>query len=156
MSDREAWRKAWEWIRRYGDQTPDALNRARGGSMTVSGPTRRQVRLVTEAIGAAHRSAEALGIRLVLILIPSRASATSGDTREAQVYDIVVAGLGSEKPSVLDLRGPFREYSKPETLYYDDDAHWNARGMALAADCIVDHLAGLTRARTSTTRMTGT
>ena len=29
MSDREAWRKAWEWIRRYGDQTPDALNRAR-------------------------------------------------------------------------------------------------------------------------------
>lgn len=116
-------------------------NRMRDGAMTVSGPTDWQVALVAARLSEAVRIAEKHGIALVLVLIPSRATAVDGETLEAEAFDraLNAASVGSVS-GVVDLRPLFQEHDDPASLYYVDDAHWNAHGMELAADAILDRV----------------
>jgi len=78
--------------------------------------------------------------RFLPVIIPSRETATGETTAESEAMDGVVAELDEERMTVLDLRPLFREHEDPASLYYREDAHWNARGMALAADAILDYI----------------
>ena len=108
--------------------------------MTVSGPIQEDVQRVVEEIRRAGGLAAARGTAFALVLIPSRATALEGLTLESKAYDAVLDELGDSLKTVVDLRAPFIEDEDPASLYYASDAHWNSKGMDLAAGAILDAL----------------
>ncbi|HRI86741.1 MAG TPA: hypothetical protein PLJ47_05640 [Candidatus Hydrogenedentes bacterium] len=115
--------------------------RLRGERVSVSGPSELEVRDVASAVAEAKQTCEQSGIRLVLLLIPSKQTATDGNTAEAEAYDAVIKEVQCD---VIDLRPVFQRHVEPESLYYVKDGHWNARGVDLAADHVSMYLEGLT------------
>jgi len=113
----------------------------RGERMTLTGPSRTEIERVTEHIVAARHRAQILGARFVLLLIPSKRTATIENTLEADAYDVVVEHLpGFHDTEVLDFRPVFREHPDPSSLYYEKDGHWNERGVTLAAAQLLERL----------------
>ena len=57
--------------------------------------------------------------------------------------DRLLDGLDGAGLSILDLRSTFADPGRnPESLYYRIDAHWNAEGMRVAGEAILEALAG--------------
>ena len=110
--------------------------RVRGEKMTVSGPSQAEILRVVEEIRRAGALAAARGAAFALVLIPSRATALEGPTLESRAYDAILGKLDDDAIAVVDLRAPFIEHEDPESLYYTIDAHWNSKGMDLAAATI--------------------
>lgn len=78
-------------------------------------------------------------IQFAVLLIPSRESATSSLSPEAQSYDRVLDTIGTSAISVIDLREIFASHSSPRSLYYEQNGHWNPTGMRLTAEMIRAH-----------------
>ena len=87
--------------------------------------------------------ARAHGIRLLLVLIPGKTTVLSGTSDESRLVDRLIDGLDGADLSILDLRSTFADPGRnPESLYYRIDAHWNAEGMRVAGEAILEALAG--------------
>ncbi len=129
--------RAWQtYLRGYDGLARVVRARMRGDRMSVSGPSGEAIARVKEEVERAIAfSQDELGARVVLVLIPSRATATSDITPEAQAFDAVVPGDPAVR--VVDLRVAFAVHPDPPSLYYETDGHWNADGMALAARAIL-------------------
>lgn len=125
-------------------------SRIRGERMTVSGPTERERSLVGKYVIRIVATARGLGAEPVVLLIPSRESATDHLTPEAKAYDALAARLQNLGVKYIDLRAPFREYPDPASLYYMEDAHWNDRGIGLAVEIVADSLDSLGPSSTDT------
>ena len=115
--------------------------RLRGQRMTLSGPSDAEIMRVAEEVVKASVIAEDAGARLLVVLIPSRATALEGKTAESKAYDEVVALLKGVKCELLDLRPLFARHERPQSLYYAKDGHWNRAGMELAGEAIVKRVA---------------
>jgi len=105
--------------------------------MTITGPSKEEIAAVRHALRDIVAAARELDAEPVVVFIPSRASATGPLTAEAGAYDGLLAAMKEMGVATIDLRPIFREHSKPASLYYEEDAHWNADGMALASDRIL-------------------
>ena len=105
--------------------------------MSVAGPSEEEVTRVIECIEQAARACDAAGTRFVLMLIPSKETVLHEPTRESAAYDRVKQYTASLHISVLDLRPAFRAVQDPASLFYKTDAHWNQRGIQLAAEQIM-------------------
>ncbi len=91
----------------------------------------------------AQTLARAAGIRLIVMLIPSKATAFGRVTPEARLYDRMLPRLRASGATLLDLRETFAASGRrPRDLYYRVDPHWNAEGMAVAARAIHAIVAG--------------
>ncbi len=112
--------------------------RIRGEKMTVSGPGQAEILRIVEEIRRARDLAATRGAAFALVLIPSRASALDGPTLESKAYDALLGELDDSPMAVVDLRASFLEHEDPASLYYAVDAHWNGKGMDLAAGAILD------------------
>ena len=93
-----------------------------------------------DAIESANIATENANANLLVLLIPSRATATGQPTFESMHYDDIAATLTEMNIPALDLRIPFRAHPDPASLYYTVDGHWNSDGMALAGDAILSYL----------------
>jgi hypothetical protein len=56
------------------------------------------------------------------------------------VHRSLLAALARRGANVLDLRPLFEAGGDPLAFYFASDAHWNAKGHALAADAIARRL----------------
>lgn len=108
-----------------------------------------------EAAGAARYfhwmrgKVERAGFRLVVLLVPDKytvyrpllAPPDSTPLPGDRYLPAVAARLGADGIPVADLSAPYRAVAARElemgrTLYFRDDTHWNARGIALAAEAL--------------------
>ncbi len=96
--------------------------------------------LVLPYLCDAHARAEVAGCRFLLLLIPSKKTTLDKATPESAAFDALLPPLGEEQIEVLDLRAPFAEAPEPAALFYERDGHWNANGMNLAADLILERI----------------
>ena len=93
-------------------------------------------RAVAEIAGyavSAHRAAEAGGIQLLVLLIPSKQTALRGAYSSPNAHDELYSLLRAAGVSVLDLRGSFRDHPDSGNLFYKLDGHWNRAGMRVAS-----------------------
>lgn len=114
----------------------------RGPQTSARVVTQDTINLTTTPIAAAAIRARDAGARFVLVIIPSKETATGAATPESRAYDAMLATLRPADIEVIDLRESFREHPDPASLYYVQDGHWNDNGIALAASAILDHLEG--------------
>jgi len=112
--------------------------RLRGERMTLTGPTRSEIEDAAACVTDAASQARELDAQFILLLIPSKQTATAGETLEARAYDAMLEMF--PEIQAIDLRSIFQAHPQPESLYYDKDSHWNERGVALAADCVLKRL----------------
>lgn len=112
----------------------------RGENLSVSGPGIGEIADVAEYIANATHVVHETGTRLVLVIIPSKQTAISGDSLESHAYDTMLELLQRASIEIVDLRKPFHEHPDPASLYYVKDGHWNDNGIAFAADIILKHL----------------
>ncbi|MCC6794746.1 MAG: hypothetical protein IT366_06470 [Candidatus Hydrogenedentes bacterium] len=112
----------------------------RGENISSSGPGIGETADVADYIANSARVAHNTGARFILIIIPSKQTAISGDSLESRAYDTMLELLQRASIEVVDLRKPFHEHPDPASLYYVKDGHWNDKGIALAADIILKHL----------------
>lgn len=115
--------------------------RFRGERMSLAGPSAEEISLVSSSTQEAAKLAQDAGVKLLVVFIPSRPSAISGDTLESEGYDLVIESLKHTNARTLDLRAPFQQHDDPASLYYTIDGHWNAKGMQYAAELILDSFA---------------
>ena len=80
--------------------------------------------------------------RALVVLIPSRALWV-GNARaiEDRVHTAFVVALQRRGIDVLDLQPVLEAQGDPLSYHFANDGHWNARGHALAAHAISQHLA---------------
>jgi lysophospholipase L1-like esterase len=82
--------------------------------------------------------------RTLVVLVPSRALWV-GDPRtraiEDRVHTAFVVALQRRGIDVLDLQPLLEAQDAPLAYHFANDGHWNARGHALAAQAISQHLA---------------
>jgi len=83
----------------------------------------------------AYDIADELGVRLVVLLIPSRESVLESPSNEAQRYDVMATPY--EGLEFVDLRTVYGEHPDPASLYYENNGHWNEVGIKIAADEIL-------------------
>ena len=113
----------------------------RGNRMTLTGPTPSEIAGVVNALQDISVRARAIPARVLVMLIPSKPTAVTALTKEAQAYDAVIKALESDDTvDILDLRTPFREHADPASLYYRIDGHWNRAGMKFAGDRMLDYI----------------
>lgn len=93
-------------------------------------------RMRVEIVRAREFASEA-GIDFVVLLIPSRGSVVDSLSTDANAYDRILFGV--EDYPVIDLREIYGAHSDPSALYYKDNGHWNASGIKIAADEILNH-----------------
>ena len=110
--------------------------RERAGRISAAGPTDAQIDAVRKAVNEACHAVPDNGMNLVLVIIPSRDTATKGPTPESIAMDRVIREL-TGRHELIDLRPVFQEHANPASLYYAQDAHWNEAGMTLAGQTIV-------------------
>lgn len=82
--------------------------------------------------------------RTLVVLIPSRALWVGNSRSQAvedRVHTALVVALQRRKIDVLDLQPVLEAQRAPLTYHFANDGHWNARGHALAAHAISQHLA---------------
>lgn len=121
-----------KYFRGYWGLARVIRSRLRGERMSVGGPTAYQVRRVRQELSRIADQGERQGIEMMFVFIPSRATATGEPTAEALAYDDGIAALTARGLDTLDLRPLFSEHTDPASLYYKEDGHWNANGIALA------------------------
>ena len=114
----------------------------RGQRVSVLGPAADDIKNVVDRVREAAEFAKGADMRFVLVLIPGKETAKGVDTAESRAYDEVVRGAAGDGAELIDLRPIFRSQPDPAGLYYEKDGHWNARGIALAADIIVKKVKG--------------
>jgi hypothetical protein len=88
-------------------------------------------------IRAARDSTRANGTHFLLLLIPGKVTALTGHSPESALYDELLTMLAADNIDTLDLRVPFKETGRPESLYYAIDGHWNRNGIRAAASAIL-------------------
>ena len=119
-------------------------------SLTRESRQRRERAELSQQIPANLRSyvleaseiARSRGIRLLLVLVPSKTTAIQGRSDESPLYDQLLRDLREAAIPTLDLRQSFAESDRdPASLYYRLDAHWNPDGMRAAAEAILGALA---------------
>ena len=113
-------------------------SRIRGERMSVMGPSAPSIQAVQDEIESAFKVTRESRADFLLVLIPSRATVTQGPTAESEAYDELLEADDLSEIPVLDLRELFLEQDDPANLYYEIDAHWNANGIALAAEAILN------------------
>lgn len=82
--------------------------------------------------------------RTLVVLIPSRALWVGNSRSQAienRVHTAFVVALQRRGIDVLDLQPVLEAQLAPLSYHFDNDGHWNARGHALAAHAISQHLA---------------
>jgi hypothetical protein len=104
----------------------------RGDKVSIAGPRAEDVARVQACIQEAKTLALDNEAEFLLLLIPSRQTATGTDTAESKVYDQLASWAMEHGTRTLDLRPTFRGYENPASLYYDQDGHWNVRGVEVA------------------------
>lgn len=109
--------------------------RLRNERISFSGPTEAQIERVVAVLAETQQHAEAQGAHFLLVVIPGKNTSIHGDSPASRAYDRVIDGL--PETSVLDLRPMFSSVPDPATLYYREDAHWNADGIEKAGNAIV-------------------
>ncbi|MCC6152448.1 MAG: hypothetical protein IT367_01735 [Candidatus Hydrogenedentes bacterium] len=112
----------------------------RGENISSSGPGIGEIADVADYIANSVHVVNEAGTRFILVIIPSKQTAISGDSLESRAYDIMLELLQHASIEIVDLRKPFHEHPDPASLYYVKDGHWNNSGIALAADIILKHL----------------
>ncbi len=128
------------WLRGYEGLANVVRIRLRGERMSVTGPTEHQVFRVSAYLSGIAEQARAHGIEPWLVLIPSKPTARGETTLEARAYDDVIALLEGKFTRTVDLRPVFAAHPDPASLYYQQDGHWNAAGIALAAETILANI----------------
>jgi len=114
----------------------------RGQRMSITGPTQDEIAEVIAALRKIFNDASAIQAHTLLVLIPSKPTATNAPTKESKAYDMVVEALPeNDAIDVLDLRPIFRDHPNPSSLYYEVDGHWNQIGMELAGKMMLNHIA---------------
>jgi hypothetical protein len=91
----------------------------------------------------ARRLAEA-GLELVVLLVPNKLTVygpMAGRTAGVGALSALEARLKADGVRVLNLEGPMvsaarERLPRGELLYWQDDTHWNAHGVALAAELV--------------------
>ena len=96
---------------------------------------------------------EGAGFRLVVLLVPDKYSVyrrllvppDSATLPGERYLPDLAARLRAAGTPIADLSGAFREAAMDglgsgTSVYYRDDTHWNARGIALAADALAELL----------------
>jgi hypothetical protein len=109
----------------------------REGKSIVTGPSVDDVREMKSHIADASDLAQSAGSEFILLLIPSKKTMTDGPALESQAYDEILVWAGAQNLRCLDLRPVFLAH-KPVELYYEQDAHWNKKGMEVAAQALID------------------
>jgi hypothetical protein len=109
----------------------------RGENMSVLGPSAAEVDAVAGCVRDAAERAQAAHARFILVVIPSKQTATGGDTGESRAYDAMLESIRGLSIDRIDLRDTFRAHPDPASLYYVKDGHWNDKGIALAAAAIL-------------------
>lgn len=89
----------------------------------------------------ARRLCSAQGVPFLVVLIPFKPRGEP-PRFENPAYDALASRLRESGVTVLDLRPTFAAQAAPRSLFYRVDAHWNRRGMLLAAEAIVAALTG--------------
>lgn len=116
--------------------------------MSVLGPPDSSIRAVNDEIVRAYAATRNSRANFLLVLIPSRATITLGPTGESDAYDLYMKIFERYDMPVLDLRDVFLRQDDPASLYYEIDAHWNARGIAIAAEAILEGMRRIEEANT--------
>ncbi len=118
----------------------------RGQKMSVTGPEKDEItNVVTELHRLVSQSNE-IGARVIIVAIPSKATALNKPTLEAEAFDLVIDTLrmeafrSNQSIDVIDLRRAIKEHDNPASLYYEIDGHWNRDGMELAGTLVFDHI----------------
>ncbi len=121
----------------YRDLTREGRARREAELLAAEGPAA----LREEVLRAAGLAREH-GIRLLVVLIPGKRSALEGATPEFVLLELLARQLRGADLRVLDLLPILADPARdPESLYYRVDSHWNARGMQVAGEAILDSLA---------------
>ncbi len=79
---------------------------------------------------------ETIGAHLLVLYIPGKATALTGDSKGLPVIEEILNRLKSLGIDHLDLRPTFENVDDPSSLYYVVDGHWNKYGMVEAAKAI--------------------
>jgi hypothetical protein len=115
----------------YRSLTRDSRQRREGLSWQIPAELRSYVLEASEI-------ARSRGIRLLLVLVPSKTTAIQGSSDESLLYDQLLRDLREAAIPTLDLRQSFAESDRdPASLYYRLDAHWNPDGMRAAGEAIL-------------------
>ena len=105
-------------------------------------PDARGISEVVESITYAHHVCEQLGIKLVVVLIPDKVDVYRNLLIEdmgmqSSILWNLTASLMSNRVETVNLLPVFRGQSQEaEALYWYDDTHWNAKGIAVAAEMV--------------------
>lgn len=113
--------------------------RFRGDSMSILGPNEYEQSLVFGGTIDIVEGANRINARPIVLLIPSKPTATHEYTEVAQAFNDYADRLSVyvEGFDVIDLRDVFRSHESPASLYYAIDGHWNAAGMRLAGETVL-------------------
>ncbi len=114
--------------------------KVRGERMSIGGPTPYEMSRVHECVLQAVLTARNHGARLMLVLIPSKATTLNGLTKEAECYDELMLNLKEYAIPTVDLRPIFRSHPNPSSLYYEKDSHWNREGIRVAGAEILEKM----------------
>lgn len=128
------------YLRGYSGVSRVLKSRVRGDRMSVSGPSSEDIERVVVSIRRGVEAARNGGTRFLLMLIPSRATITSGESHESSAYDTVLDKLNDLQVHTLDLRPLFQQDENPLSLFYKVDGHWNRRGIEKAARAILEFI----------------
>ena len=120
----------------------NARSNLRGESMSVLGPNEFERALVFNSTIDIVETANERGARAIVVLIPSKPTATHEFTKEAHAFNEFSDRLQHHVKDVdlIDLRKTFKAHESPQSLYYEIDGHWNAAGMRLAGETILNHI----------------
>ena len=102
----------------------------------ASRPGPEHTRTVSEIAGytlGAYRAAEARGIQMLVLLIPSKQTALRETHSPPNVHDDLRPLVRAAGISVLDLNESFRDHADRAALFHRLDGHWNRAGMSFAA-----------------------
>ena len=113
----------------------------------MSSPAERQLPLVVQNLEEFNNRLQARGIHLVFAPIPEPGSvypdSYPGESRiglqRPPFVDLLFNELKAREIDYVDLRPAFIANRLPY-LYLPDDAHWNPRGVAVAAQALAEHL----------------
>lgn len=93
--------------------------------------------------GAAARSLDKQGVKLVIALVPDKARLYSSKLTSGQYpaynlsrYQDSLTALGRQDVTVVDLLTPLSTASSQSQVYYNSDTHWNQAGAQISANAI--------------------
>ena len=96
-----------------------------------------------QLFGAAARSLDKQGVKLVVALVPDKARLYASELTSGQYpahnlsrYQDSLTALGGQNVTVIDLLTPLTEVSLQTQVYYSSDTHWNQAGAEISANAI--------------------